>query len=247
MSLDRWKKLRETERYQMKIADDFYLKQQWKVALDEYAKFQSLYERSEGAPYAQLRWANCQVRLKKVNTAVSDGYQTVIEDGATAPEYAVAIAARTDWKGSVFRIEAEDECIILQGGALNPTGFDNPGLHGYGTAALWDGERLSWQELPGPRFCVVLSDAEEKSVVDEARRLRHDLFLRRYYEGKEKPEAPEGVEAYEALPVKVERAASVCLEQVQLPPDRMQQLVSDWLESAGDDREALGELIKEYI
>mgnify|MGYP000435107215 FL=1 len=66
-------------------------------------------------------------------------------------------------------------------------------------------------------------------------------------EGKDKPEAPEGVEAYEALPVKVERAASVCLEQVKLPQDRMQQLVSDWLESAGDDREALGELIKEYV
>ena len=155
--------------------------------------------------------------------------------------------ARTDWKGSAFRIEAEDERIILQGGALTPTGWDNPGLHGYGTAALWDGERLSWQELPGPRFCVVRSEAEEKGVVDEARRLGHNLFLRRYYEGKEKPEAPEGIEAYEALPVKVERAASVCLEQVKLPQDRMQQLVSDWLESAGDDREALGELIKEYV
>lgn len=137
--------------------------------------------------------------------------------------------------------------VILQGGALNATGFDNPGLHGYGTAALWDGDRLSWQELPGPRFCVARSDAEEKSVVDEARRLGHNLFLRRYYEGRDKPEAPEGVEAYEALPVKVERAASVCFEQVKLPQNRMQQLVSDWLESAGDDREALGALIKEYV
>lgn len=136
---------------------------------------------------------------------------------------------------------------IMQGGALNPTGFDNQGLHGYGTAALWDGERLSWQELPGPRFCVARSDAKEKNVVAEARRLGHSLFLRRYYEGKDKPQAPEGVEAYEALPVKIERAASVCLEQVKLPQDRMQQLVSDWLESAGDDREALGELIKEYV
>lgn len=139
------------------------------------------------------------------------------------------------------------EHIVMQGGALNSTGFDNLGLHGYGTAALWDGERLSWQELSGPRFYVVRSDAEEKSVVDEAQRLGHNLFLRRYYEGKDKPQAPEGVEAYEALPVKVERAASVCLEQVKLPQDRMQQLVSDWLESAGDDREALGALIKEYV
>ncbi len=141
----------------------------------------------------------------------------------------------------------DNERVVMQGGALNPTGFDNQGLHGYGTAALWDGERLSWQELPGPRFCVVRSNAEEKSVVDEAQRLGHNLFLRRYYEGKDKPHTPEGVEAYEALPVKVERAASVCLEQVKLPQDRMQQLVSDWLENAGDDREALGALIKEYV
>lgn len=137
--------------------------------------------------------------------------------------------------------------ITMQGGALNPTGHDNPGLHGYGTAALWDGERLSWRELPGPRFCVVRSDAEEKTIVDEARRLGHNLFLRRYYEGKDRPETPEGVEAYEALPVKIERAASVCLEQVKLPQDRMQELVSDWLENVGDDKEALGALIKEYV
>ena len=136
---------------------------------------------------------------------------------------------------------------ILQGGALNPTGFDNPGLHGYGTAALWDGERLSWRELPGPRFCVVRSDTEEKAIVDEARRLGHNLFLRRYYEGKDRPEVPEGVEAYEALPVKAECAASVRLEQAKLPQDRMQELVSDWLDEAGDDKEALEALIKEYV
>ncbi len=159
----------------------------------------------------------------------------------------VDMTSDLEWLHKRFWELGEGERLIMQGGALTPTGWDNPGLHGYGTAALWDGERLSWQELPGPRFCVVRSDAEEKSVVDEARRLGHNLFLRRYYEGKDKPEAPKGVEAYEALPVKVERAASVCLEQVKLPHDRMQQLVSDWLESASDDREALGELIKEYI
>lgn len=151
-------------------------------------------------------------------------------------------------EGPIWNTWETDELIIMQGGALTPTGWDNPGLHSYGTAALWDGERLSWQELSGPRFCVVRSTAEEKSVVDEARRLGHNLFLRRYYEGKNKPEAPdEGVEAYEALPVKIERAASVCLEQVKLPQDRMQQLVSEWLESAGDDKAMLGELIKEYV
>lgn len=175
-------------------------------------------------------WHSRQVWAKTENSAFALPYQVVRLDAKP--------------RGSEL---CRSQQIVMQGGALNSTGFDNQGLYGYGTAALWDGERLSWQELPGPRFCVVSSDAEEKSVVDEAQRLGHNLFLRRYYEGKDKPQAPEGVEAYEALPIKVERAASVCLDQVKLPQDRMQQLVSDWLESAGDDREALGALIKEYI
>jgi tetratricopeptide (TPR) repeat protein len=90
MSLDRWKKLRETERYQLKIADDFYIKQQWKVALDEYEKFQKLYPNSEGASYAQLRWSNCQVQLKRVNTAVKEGYQSLLDYFPDAPEATAA-------------------------------------------------------------------------------------------------------------------------------------------------------------
>lgn len=99
--------------------------------------------------------------------------------------------------------------VIMQGGALCSTGFDNPGLHGYGTLAFWDTDehRLSWQEMPGPRFCVVRSDEEEQAIVEEARRLGHNLFLRRYYDGK-RPAAPPGLEAYEALPAIVERAAA---------------------------------------
>ncbi len=49
------------------------------------------------------------------------------------------------------------ECQVMQVGALVPTGWDNPGLTGYGTLATFDpkastGERLSYEELLGPRF-----------------------------------------------------------------------------------------------
>ena len=54
MSLDRWKKLRETERYQMQVADNYYRDRNFKVALSEYEKFLSLYEKSEGSSSLQV-------------------------------------------------------------------------------------------------------------------------------------------------------------------------------------------------
>jgi tetratricopeptide (TPR) repeat protein len=90
MSLDRWAKLRETERYQMKIAEKYYDESNWSVAADEYEKYVSLYETSEGASYAQYMWSMCQVKLKKQNTAIKDGFQTVIDYW---PDSAEAVAA----------------------------------------------------------------------------------------------------------------------------------------------------------
>ena len=86
MSLDRWAKLREAERYQLNIAEKYYREQNWKVAQAEYEKFMSLYEMSEGAPYAQLKWSHCLVQLRKVNTAIKDGYQSVIDYWPESPE-----------------------------------------------------------------------------------------------------------------------------------------------------------------
>lgn len=86
MSLDRWAKLREAERYQLNIAEKYYRESNWKVAADEYEKFLSLYEKSEGAPYAQLKWSICQANLRKLNTAIKDGYQSVIDYWPDSPE-----------------------------------------------------------------------------------------------------------------------------------------------------------------
>src|SRR5262245_44940661 len=74
LALDRWAQLREAERYQLNIAEKYYRESNWKVALSEYEKFLSLYEDSTGAPYAQLKWSLCQINLRKVNTAIKDGY-----------------------------------------------------------------------------------------------------------------------------------------------------------------------------
>jgi tetratricopeptide (TPR) repeat protein len=91
LPLERWQKLRETERYQLQIAEKYYREQNWKVAAAEYEKFTNLYEKSDGAAFAQMKWALAQVQLKKHNTAIKEGFQSVIDYWPDSPE---AIASR---------------------------------------------------------------------------------------------------------------------------------------------------------
>lgn len=78
------------------------------------------------------------------------------------------------------------EVDILQVGALVPTGWDNPGLTGYGTLAFWrPGEikELTLEELPGPRFVKVKTSIERDELVKVMRKntgrgsLRLQLFV----------------------------------------------------------------------
>ncbi|MDA1166102.1 MAG: tetratricopeptide repeat protein [Planctomycetota bacterium] len=91
LSLERWAKLREVERYQLNIAEKYYREKNYKVAGNEYEKFLSLYEDSEGAPYSLMKWSLCLVEQKKPNTAISEGFQSVIDYWPESPE-AVASA-----------------------------------------------------------------------------------------------------------------------------------------------------------
>ena len=52
--VDTFAKMREVERFQLKVAEKLYLKGEYKAAASEYEKFLTLYERSTAAPYAQL-------------------------------------------------------------------------------------------------------------------------------------------------------------------------------------------------
>ena len=93
-------KMREVERYQLGIAEKYYLKREFKIALDEYEKFLTLYEKSSGAPYAQLMWSHSLVKLRKVNTAIRDGFRSVIDywpdsEEATLASYLIANAYRS--------------------------------------------------------------------------------------------------------------------------------------------------------
>ena len=94
-----FEQMREVERYQLKIAEKHYTSKNYKIALAEYEKFLTLYERSAGAPYAQLMWSHTQVHLKKVKTALREGFQSVIDywpdsHSATVAAYCIGDAYR---------------------------------------------------------------------------------------------------------------------------------------------------------
>ena len=90
LPLDSWKTLREVERYQLQIAEKYWREQNFATAAAEYEKFMELYEKSTGAPFAQLKWSLAQVKLRKQNTAIKEGFQTVIDYWPDSPQ---AIAA----------------------------------------------------------------------------------------------------------------------------------------------------------
>lgn len=79
IEVDTFGELRQVERYQLKTAERFYTKGEYAAAAAEYEKYITLYETSEGAPYAQLMWSHCQVKLRKVYTGIRDGFQSVID------------------------------------------------------------------------------------------------------------------------------------------------------------------------
>ena len=79
MSLERWAKMREVERHQMQIAEKYYREKSWKVAAAEYDKYLTLYETSDAASHALLKWSLCHVQLRKQNTSIDDGFRSVVD------------------------------------------------------------------------------------------------------------------------------------------------------------------------
>ena len=79
MALERWTKMREVERYQMNIAEKYYQDKKYDIAMSEYEKYLSLYEASDAASFAQLKWGFCLNQLRKQNTAIKEGFQSVID------------------------------------------------------------------------------------------------------------------------------------------------------------------------
>lgn len=96
----------------------------------------------------------------------------VLQEHARTRGFSKALAGnwhnRKRWKGPPE---------VFQLGALVPTGWDNPGLEGYGTLAIWDDGDLSYEEIPGPRFLGTTPE-EAPALVEEAWRRGDVPFVR---------------------------------------------------------------------
>ena len=90
MPIETFKKMREVERYQMRIAEKLYLRGEFKAAMSEYEKYLTLYEPSLGAPNAQLMWSHCLIKQRKVYTAIREGFRSVIDYWPESHEAALA-------------------------------------------------------------------------------------------------------------------------------------------------------------
>lgn len=82
---------------------------------------------------------------------------------------------RRFWKGTT--VGGFTTPSVFQLGALVPTGWDNPGLNGYGTLGIWEDGDVSYEELAGPRF--IASTLDKVAVdVDVAQKLTPHVFVR---------------------------------------------------------------------
>ena len=91
-----FEKMKEVERYQIRIAEKHYTNGDFKTSLAEYEKFLSLYEKSPGAPYAQLMWSHSMMKLKKPKTALREGFQSVIDYWPESGEAVIAAYCMAD-------------------------------------------------------------------------------------------------------------------------------------------------------
>ena len=78
LDLERYKQLREAERYQVDLADKQFRASQWEAAINEYRKFLKLHPDSSSCSYAQMMVAYCNEGKKYVNEAFKQ-YQKVLD------------------------------------------------------------------------------------------------------------------------------------------------------------------------
>ena len=154
------------------------------MAADEYEKFLKLYEKSEGASYAQFRWSRCQVELRKLNTAIKDGYQSVLDYYPDSPEAPLAAL-------SIGRTHLATGDTKLAKKAFTKTISTYP-KHFTAVMARLDLVDIAKKEMDLPTQTALLTqltfDVERKGktvdpCVDAARQLSQLLFRAGNFEG----------------------------------------------------------------
>ena len=178
--------MREVERYQMRIAEKHYTDGKFKTALAEYEKFLTLYEKSPGAPYAQLMWSHSMMHLKKPKTALRDGFQSVIDywpesQEATIAAYCMADAYRT--MGEVKSAQESFRFLIREYPEHEIAIRSRLDLLHYARLHKDDEERMSL--LEDLAFKLKRTEASKAACASAARELAEfHFFAQRFDEGK---------------------------------------------------------------
>jgi hypothetical protein len=114
-------------------------------------------------------------------------------DAKAIPRDVYAYTLAGNWHGRAVVLKN-----VIQVGALVPTGFDNPGLTGYGSLVLLDGGGPKAAELDGPRFVRAAGLGELKAALEaiSARTTAWKTYLSIRCTPDEKAEARELCELY---------------------------------------------------
>lgn len=96
-----------------------------------------------------------------------------------ARELAVGVVLAGNWhQRRRWQSRGEQPVDVLQLGALVPTGWDNPGVDGYGTLAIYGADGVVRHEsLPGPRFVRVKCEADLKVQLAFAEKRSVQLYV----------------------------------------------------------------------
>lgn len=181
-----FEKMREVERYQIKIAEKHYTNGDFKTALAEYEKFLTLYEKSPGAPYAQLMWSHSMMHLKKPKTALREGFQSVIDywpesHEATVAAYCMADAYRT--MGEVKSAQERFRFLIREYPDHEIAIRSRQDLLHYARLHQDMDERMSL--LNELAFELERTDASKEACANAARELAEiHFFVQRFDQGK---------------------------------------------------------------
>ncbi len=92
--------------------------------------------------------------------------------GELMDKYNIEFAACGNWHNHQSWVTNGESCIV-QCGALVPTGFDNPGIDGYGSLVVYDTDTHAWArtEVDGPRFLTVKGDFAVEQYRDAAEKV----------------------------------------------------------------------------
>lgn len=181
-----FEKMKEAERYQIRIAEKQYTNGDFKNALAEYEKFLTLYEKSPGAPYAQLMWSHTMMHLKKPKTALREGFQSVIDywpesHEATVAAYCIADAYRT--MGEVKQAQTAFRFLIKEYPDHEIAVKSRVDLLHYARLHQDDAEKLSL--LNDLTYEVKRTESAKAICVDASRELAQlHCFAQRLEEGK---------------------------------------------------------------